>query len=231
MKSLLIFSFIVSFQTFAAMNTSEISSEVINEEKIEATLLASFKTPPQGKADIDKLKTQVLVYKNRSVPALIKVMKDGAYPEQNRWLATFMLGRVMGEKSAPFISKFVAHPHWMMRLAALKTLLLLKQKNYQRHYAQALKDQSLLVRYQALENVEKLKIKELGPSVWKMLYNKDNYSGKDGKLKRASIMKNVIRTIGEIEFKEAQKPMQVMLKNKKFSDLHADLQYSLAKLK
>jgi HEAT repeat protein len=225
------FSLFLSFQALAAMNSSEISGEVVNEEKIEATLLNSFKNPSHGKADIDKLKTQVLVYKNRSVPALIKVMKDGAYPEQNRWLATFMLGRIMGEKSAPFISKFVAHPHWMMRLAALKTLLLLKQKNYQRHYAQALKDQSLLVRYQALENVEKLKIKELGPSVWKMLYNKENYSGKDGKLKRASIMKNVIRTIGEIEFKEAQKPMQVMLKSKKFSDLHDDLKYSLAKLK
>ncbi|MFZ4712377.1 MAG: hypothetical protein ACOYL6_01580 [Bacteriovoracaceae bacterium] len=231
LSSLALFIFFCHFSTtaFAASATTALAEA--QDEKVEQNILTAFKVAPVAKTDVEKLKKMVLTHENKAVSALIKVMKDGSYPEQSRWLATFLLGRTMGDKSAPFIAKFVAHPHWMMRLAALKTLLLLKQKNYARHYAQALHDQSLLVRYQALENVDKLKMKELGPQVWKMLYNKDNYSGKDGKLKRASIMKNVIRTLGDIEFKEAEKPMQVMLKNKNYSDLHEDIRYSLARLK
>jgi hypothetical protein len=220
MRLLVLCSFFIASLSFAATN-------VMTEE----ALTKAFQQNYNSKFELQKLKTLTLEQNNKAVPVLIKVMKESSFPEQNRWVATFLLGQIMGEKSAPFIAKFVAHPHWMMRLAALKTLLHLKQKDYHNHYAQALRDPSLLVRYQALENIERMKISALGPQVWKMLYNKDNYSGKEGKLKRASIMKNVIRTLGDIEFKEAAKPMQAMLVNKHYKDLHEDLRYSLAKLK
>jgi HEAT repeat protein len=221
-------SFVISVVLF---NFAFASVDTNNQDlkKIEE-LNQLYKTQFKDKNGLSELKSKSLLLHNKAVPTLITVMKDSQYPDENRWIATFLLGQIMGVKSAPFIAKFVAHPHWMMRLASLKTLLALKQNKYHAHYAQALKDPSLLVRYQALENIEKLKIKELGPNVWKMLYNKDNYSGKEGKLKRAAIIKNIIRTIGEIEFKQAEKPLVSMSKNPKFKDLHSDLKYSISKL-
>lgn len=209
-----------------------LAEELSKEEvKKNGELTELYKKNYSEKKELQVLKERTLALGPKSVPVLVQVMKDGAFPETNRWIATFMLGKVMGEKSAPFIAKFVAHPHWMMRLASLKTLLALNQKKYIAHYAQALKDKSLLVRYQALENIDHFRIKELGPNVWRMMYDKENYSGKAGKLKRAAIIKNVIRTLGDLEFKEAKVPMMKMAKNARFKDIHEDLNYTLAKLK
>ena len=194
-------------------------------------LLTLYKKNYTNKNELAILREKTLSLGPKSVPVLIQVMKDGAFPETNRWAATFMLGKIMGEKSAPFIAKFVAHPHWMMRLASLKTLLALNQGKYIACYAQALQDKSLLVRYQALENINHFKIKELGPNVWRMMYDKENYAGKEGKLKRAAIIKNVIRTLGDIEYPGAKDSRLKMVKNNKFKDIHEDLTYTLAKLK
>lgn len=223
----LLLSFLAA-TSFAAEAPQEISKiEVVRIQE----LTELYKKNYSNKTELKILKEKTLALGAKSVPVLIQVMKDGAFPETNRWIATFMLGQVMGEKSAPFIAKFVAHPHWMMRLASLKTLLALNQKKYIAHYAQALQDKSLLVRYQALENVDHFKIKELGPNVWRMMYDRENYSGKEGKLKRAAIIKNVIRTLGDLEFKAAKAPMMKMAQNSKFKDIHEDLNYTLAKLK
>lgn len=219
---ILFFNFAIA--SIAAESTAE-------DIKKHDELRELYKKNYSNKNELVLLREKSLNLGPKAVPVLIQVMKDGAFPETNRWVATFMLGKIMGEKSAPFIAKFVAHPHWMLRLASLKTLLALNQKKYIAHYAQALKDKSLLVRYQALENVDHFKIKELGPNVWRMMYDKENYAGKEGKLKRAAIIKNVIRTLGDIEFKQAREPMLKMVKNKKFQDIHEDLKYTLALLK
>ena len=76
-------------------------------------------------------------------------MKSDKYPEKNRWVATFLLGRIMGKKSSSFVSRFVEHPNWVLRMASLKTLLALKEERYQKKYIKALKDNSFIVRTQA----------------------------------------------------------------------------------
>lgn len=224
MKVLLVLVFMISSLGCFAEDISK------DELKKTQELTELYKKNYSDKNSLNVLKEKTLALGAKATPVLIQAMKDGAYPETNRWIATFMLGKVMGEKSAPFIAKFVAHPHWMMRLASLKTLLALNQKKYIAHYAQALQDKSLLVRYQALENVDHFKIKELGPNVWRMMYDKENYSGKEGKLKRAAIIKNVIRTLGDLEFKAAKAPLMKMAKNEKFKDIHEDLNYTLSRL-
>ena len=78
----------------------------------------------QIKKSLANLKQETLKYSGKSVSAaLIEVMKNGKYPDKNRWVATFLLGQIMGEKSAPFIAKFFKHPSWVMRMASLKTML------------------------------------------------------------------------------------------------------------
>ena len=176
------------------------------------------------------LKRQTLKHRQKAVPVLIKVMKESKYPDQNRWQATMLLAQVMGKRSAPFIAKFIDHPNWMMRVATLKALLGLKQENYHQVYAKALKDSSLIVRVQALDNISKMKISGLAPHVWNMMYDQSNYSGDSGKRKRTNIVKSIIRTLGDVKFQKARAPLAKLIQKPKYQDLIEDLDYSLEKI-
>lgn len=199
-------------------------------DKEQLSLLKMYQNELKGKIAKDKLRDETLKLTQKAVPVLIKVMKENSFPENNRWLATFMLGRIMGKKSAIFISKFAKHPNWMLRLASLKVLMALNQKQFLGIYGHALKDKALIVRHQALENINKMKLNDLGPNVWGMLYDESNYSGAKGKLKRTNIIKEIILTIGNLDFQKAKKPMLTMIQDKKYKDIFEELDKSLSKL-
>ena len=200
--------------------------DVVSLERLENMFSMDGKTP--GLTAM--LKRQTFKHRQKAVPVLIKVMKDGKFPEQNRWQATMLLAQVMGKKSAPFIAKFSDHPHWMMRVASLKALLGLKQSEYHGVYSKALRDPSLIVRVQALDNISQMNIQPLAPHVWNMLYDQTNYSGDAGNRKRTSIVKSIIRTIGDVKFDKAQKPLAKLIQKPKYQDLMDDIDYSLEKL-
>lgn len=200
--------------------------DVVSLERLESMFAMEPKTPGLPAM----LKRHALKHRQKSVPLLIKVMKESKFPEQNRWHATMLLGQIMGKKSAPFIAKFADHPHWMMRVASLKALLALRQSDYMAVYSKALKDSSLIVRVQALDNIAQMKLKNLGPEVWSMMYDQSNYSGDAGNRKRTSIVKSVIRTLGEIRYEKASKPLARLIQKPKYKDLMEDLDYSLEKI-
>jgi len=174
-----------------------------------------------------RLKQMALSLQQKAVPTLIKVMKEAEYPEANRWQATMLLGQVMGKKSAPFIARFAEHPSWMMRVASLKALAALNMKEYQAVYARALKDESLIVRVQGLDNISRLQITELAPHVWNMMYDQTNYTGQAGKRKRTSIVRSIIRTLGELRYAPAKSALAKLIQKPKYQDLAEDLNFSL----
>lgn len=200
--------------------------DLISIEKFEKMFMMDEKSA--GLSVI--FKKNALRLKEKAVPTLIKVMKESKYPIDNRWHATMLLARVMGAKSAPFIAKFNDHPHWMMRLASLKALLGLKQEKYLAVYSKALKDPSLIVRTQALDNIAKMQIEKLAPEVWNMMYDQANYTGENGTRKRTSIVKNIIRTLGDLKFTPAKRPLAKLIQKSKYQDLMDDLDYSLEKI-
>lgn len=207
-------------------NTKLVKEDVVSLERLENMFSMDARTP--GLAAM--LKRHSLRHRQKAVPVLIKVMKESKYPEQNRWQATMLLAQVMGKKSAPFIAKFIDHPHWMMRVATLKALLGLKQDEYHAVYSKALKDPSLIVRVQALDNISKMNISSLAPQVWNMMYDQSNYSGDAGNRKRTSIVRSIIRTIGDVRFEKAKKPLAKLIQKPKYQDLIEDLDYSLEKI-
>ena len=182
------------------------------------------------KTHLSLLKKESLKLKQKAVPTLIKVMKSNKFPDENRWVATYMLGRIMGHKAAPFIAKFGDHPNWMMRLASLKVLLHLNQTKYVGLYGRLLNDKSLIVRHQALQNISEMKINKLAPHVWKMLFNKKNYVGMKGTRKRSNIIKDAIKIVGDLNFVKAKPAMLKMFKKKKYEDVYPELDYALSKL-
>lgn len=200
--------------------------DVVTLERLENMFTMDARTPGLPAM----LKRHTFRHKQKAVPVLIKVMKESKYPEQNRWQATMLLAQVMGTKSAPFIAKFSDHPHWMMRVASLKALLGLRQDTYHAVYAKALKDPSLIVRVQALDNISQMKITQLAPNVWNMMYDQTNYTGEKGARKRTSIVKSIIRTVGDVKYEEAKKPLAKLIQKPKYQDLIDDLDYSLEKI-
>lgn len=202
------------------------------DSELTKTLLSDYMKNYPGKKELESLKKKTLDNSGKAVPALIQVMKSSAYPEKNRWIATFLLGQIMGAKSAPFISKFVKHPNWVMRMASLKTLMALKQSTFTGLYKDALQDNSLIVRTQALELVRKLNISELAPNVWAMLYDKKNYyqSKKSNTNKRIPIVKSVIKTIGDLKFEKARDPLFTMVSKKKYDDIFNEMDYALEQI-
>lgn len=203
-----------------------VRQDVVSLERLENMFTMDGKTP--GLAAM--LKRHTFRHKQKAVPVLIQVMKSDKYPEQNRWQATMLLAQVMGKKSAPFIAKFADHPLWLMRVASLKALLGLRQDEYHAVYAKALRDPSLIVRVQALDNISQMKINKLAPQVWSMMYDQSNYSGDAGNRKRTSIVKSIIRTVGDVKFTKAQKPLAKLIQKPKYQDLMDDLDYSLEKI-
>ncbi|HAZ11812.1 MAG: hypothetical protein A2X86_07830 [Bdellovibrionales bacterium GWA2_49_15] len=199
-------------------------------DEITKRLLTKFLAGFKDKKDLDAFNKEVRNTAGRAVPALIEVMKNAKYPDKSRWLATFMLGRAMGKKAAPFIGKFTAHPSWVMRLAALKVLLALKQHEMVDVYARTLRDDSMIVRTQALANVRDLKLDKLAPNVWAMLYDKRNYYEAKKATKRSNIIKEVITAVGELRFEKARDPLLTMIQKDKYSDVFEEINKSLEKI-
>jgi hypothetical protein len=207
-------------------NVTLAQNDVVTLDRLENMFMMDAHTPGL----MAMLKRNTFKHRQKAVPVLIKVMKEAKFPEQNRWHATMLLAQVMGTKSAPFIAKFTEHPHWMMRLASLKALLGLRQTEYHAVYSRALKDSSLIVRLQALDNISQMKIHTLAPNVWQMMYDQSNYAGALGKRKRTSIVKSIIRTVGDVKFKEASRSLAKLIQKPKYQDLIEDLDYSLEKI-
>jgi hypothetical protein len=221
----LLVTVLISFNLHAAINGDALKNE----------LLQKYLTTYSDKKQMANLKAETLKHGGQSVAALIEVMKNGKYPDKNRWMATFLVGQIMGDKSAPFLSKFFRHPSWVMRMASLKTMLVLKQKKYGAEYAMLLSDESLIVREQALENIRKLNIANRGPQVWTMLYDKKNYyeptlNGKPLKMKRSNLIKSVIATVGELKFQEAKDPLFKMIQKERYIDIFPEMDVALSNI-
>lgn len=207
-------------------NVQLVKEDIVTLDRFENMFTMDARTPGLQAM----LKRNAFKHRQKAVPVLIKVMKESKYPEQNRWHATMLLAQIMGSKSAPFIAKFTEHPHWMMRVAALKALLGLKQSEYHAVYSKALKDPSLIVRVQALDNISQMRITKLAPEVWSMMYDQTNYTGEKGARKRTSIVKSIIRTVGDVNYQQAKKPLAKLIQKPKYQDLIDDLDYSLEKI-
>ena len=68
-----------------------------------------------------------------------------------------LIGKTMGKKSIPMMLKYLDHPHWILRSAALKSLQSLKADQPHRKYKKLLKDKSYVIREQALDIISTLK--------------------------------------------------------------------------
>ena len=196
----------------------------------ELTLKAHFKSYDDSPVFLASLKEKTLQAGVDAVPTLIQVMKGKDYTDKKKWMATLSIGKIMGKKSIKFIQTFANHPNWILRLAGLKTLLHLKDHSSKEIYRQALKDPSLIVRMQAIENIRSLGLKDCAQDVWKILFYPQNYQGTKGQRKRLSIVGKAIRAMGDLQYKPTKKALLKLANSKKYQDLSKDIQYALKRI-
>lgn len=219
--------------TANASDPKRVISDVAKEMKIDGLKARFLKTYTSKDATAwQSLRNEVLRSGGKAVPTLLEVMKRDEFPDKSRWLATFLLGQIMGKKASPLLVKFTKHPNWVLRMASLKTLLALKDKENAKTFATALKDQSFLVRRQALDNIAHLELSDYAPHVWAMLYDKRNYyEGKASKgPEGTNLVRRAIRVVGDLKFDKALKPLFAMIQKPKYKDVHSDIQYALEKI-
>ncbi len=196
-----------------------------------SSLEQKYKASPNSPEAYSKLEKETLGLANKAVPTLIKVMKSDDFPDKNRWLATMTLARIMGVKSIPFITKFLNHPHWMLRLASLKVIRILKQRKLRKKIEAALYDKSMFVRLEALDMIGDLKMHRSAPAVWKMLFDQKNYrKNKKGVQEKTEVIKEVIQTLGKLNYKPVKKSLAKLMSNQKFNDLTLEIDRSLSSL-
>lgn len=190
-------------------------------------ILTNFKKELSTK-QVLSLKKEIFKMSGKAIPGLVTVMKSKVYPDKNRWVATMTLARIMGKKSSAFLAKFLNHPNWVLRMASMKSLLALGERQYANEYAKALKDKSLIVRKQALDVIIKLNLTSKASHVWAMLYDKDNYyRPKKGASKRTNIIKEAVRSVGYLKFQKAKVPLFTMVQKPKYNDIFTEMDYSL----
>ena len=228
MKEFFLLGFVAFSLSAEAIVTRHHTGEKNSPEVAE--LLLQFADKNDSPSFLASLKKKTIEAGVKAVPVLIKVMKEEGHTDKKRWLATFAMGRIMGKKSLKFIAKFTRHPNWMLRLAGLKTLLALKDQTSKKFYLDALKDTSLIVRLQALENIRILRIQEYGKDVWQMIFHKHNYQGKKGQRKRTTIISKVIRAVGDLHYQEIKEDLFKLIQSKKYAELIFDIDYALCKL-
>ena len=117
-----------------------------------------------------------------------------------------------------------------MRMASLKTLLALGETRFPHAYGKALKDKSLLVRKQALENIRRMSLKTMAPLVWQMLHNEQNYYTGKGRQSYTNFIRDIIKTVGELKFKRALKPLLSMVQKDQYNGIFPEIEYALAKI-
>lgn len=176
------------------------------------------------------IKKRVMQRGSYAVKDLLTIISDKKYPIENRWSSIYFVSQIMGQKSVSYLKKLTRSKHLMIRLAALKNLVNLSVQDKET-YSRLLNDKAMIVRFEVLDSIIKLNMKSMAPYVWKMLYDEKNYSKVTGGTnKRSKIIKKIIRTIGDLEFKKAKIPLLKMAINNKFTDIFNDIDYSLTKI-
>ena len=219
---------VLSTSTFAKIQEGEAIVAKGSFSKVQQTYITEFnKMDKMSNKDILAFKDKGLKAAGVIVPVLTDVMKTSAYSDKARWVATLLLGRIMGKKASPFIAKFLDHPNWVLRMASLKTFLALKDKTYVQYFSKSLNDNSFMVRTQALENIRKMNLTSLAPSVWQMVYDEKNYYNGNPGSKRMPIFKDIVKTLGELKYQKVKNPLVSMIVKSRYEDIFEDLNLAL----
>ncbi|MBX3023224.1 MAG: hypothetical protein KF799_16235 [Bdellovibrionales bacterium] len=115
---------------------------------------------------------------------------------QTRWRAITTMGRLNAAAFSKEIDRALVSPEWFVRNAALIALLNDARPRAVEFSTALLADRALVVRTQAVRNIIALNAREAEPALWKALYEKHNYKGRESLWIRAHMAEALSRFSG-----------------------------------
>ena len=176
-----------------------ISNNVYSKTSLESIL----KNQNLSNSDVISVKKIVDTNPKESIRKFLDILKDEDYPDRSRWLSLLLIGKTMGKKSVPMMIKYLGHPHWILRSAALKSLKSLKVTHPTSEIKKLLSDNSYVIREQALDMIQTLKIASLKNDVLQMLGDKTNYIKTKKGIVASEVIKKAIITLVALKSKES----------------------------
>ncbi|MBI2607171.1 MAG: HEAT repeat domain-containing protein, partial [Deltaproteobacteria bacterium] len=104
-------------------------------------------------------------YGGDAVAPLLKIAENGKEQDTVRWTSLFALARIAGKESARILKKFMTHPNWMLRDAAIRNAAALKLSELSSSIEARLRDSALIVRTSAVDAIAHLSLKNSAPKL------------------------------------------------------------------
>lgn len=127
---------------------------------------------------------------------LIQTAFDKKADLTTRWRAMTTLGRLNARKFHSFIERGLKSPEWFVRNAALIALLNDSRDEAVAWSMRLVEDPALVVRTQAVRNLIALNGREAEVELWRELYSRRNYSGRESLWIRAHIAEALAKFAG-----------------------------------
>lgn len=127
---------------------------------------------------------------------LIQTAFDSKEALQTRWRAITTMGRLDARAFQEPIDRALRSPEWFLRNAALIALLNDERERAIGWSIRLLEDPALVVRTQAVRNVIALKASSAEPILWKLIYDRQNFKGRQSLWIRAHLAEALAKFAG-----------------------------------
>ncbi len=203
---------------------------IFNELYANSSLEEILKREKLSTSDV-KIVQKILADKpGESIRSFLSVIRDNDFPDRSRWLSLVLVGKTMGTKSSDLMVKYLSHPNWMIRSAAVKSLKSLKIVYPIKEYRELLSDRSYVIREQALDTISVLKIYGLKMDVLKMLGDSSNYINTKSGMKPSEVVKKIISTLSSLKVKEAIPALRKLQSSSMGAGIRGDINQAIKKI-
>lgn len=218
LKKCLILSLVLAFtlsspSSFAAIPAS---NPKVSMESILRGDLASFRK--EKRTDFQELiQKWERVYGAAPAPHLLKIARDPAANDSERYVAILAHTKIQGPKNAEELVKLLDDSNWMVRSAALKSIEILGYSPASvKVLAKLDRDPALVIRMQAIETLMKLRPEGLADALLHAAMNARNYRPANYRTGRADwVPQKALEAIRELKPKGyAQKILPLLNESK-----------------
>lgn len=197
----------------------------------------TIETELKKKSDLKAL-TQLLEkkFQNTLTQELQDLAQNEKAPEEARWVAIFSLAHhgaaaknttpSIQVTTAKFIVPFLNHKSWLLRDAAIKALVILRDKTFSNQILKKLDDDALIVRTTAVQAIQALELTQFEKSLTDALFSEKNFN----KEKALWIHKYILDTLAHFQAKGAVPKLVELLEKSKDETLQDKVIKTLEKL-
>jgi HEAT repeat protein len=145
----------------------------------------------------------------KAVPGLLELARDSKQDEMDRYAAILGTARLGGREAAPLLAGFLTDRSWMVRLASLRALSILKNAQSSEQVLPALQDPALVIRSEAIDAIESLRPSGASEALLRALQDGSNYSGGKAQV----IPQKALKALAALQAREAAPRLKPLLQH------------------